>query len=201
MADSEDYEKLIEYLKAGDGADIAQQYILSGCLQMIYEDVKYKITSKLKSFFTEPQNFEITESGEILYHPSEKYEKIVKGKSAQKACREWLVSIGALSDEDAELIVHMIDRRNEAAHNSFERFVSSSRQPLSAIEVAAYLTISRKIDQFWIQTELETDPDTDWEALDLEGSTFVNTMLVENLCTLALKEAGLWPPAEFDDAD
>ncbi|MGN6199927.1 hypothetical protein [Humibacter sp.] len=120
-----------------------------------YELVKTAVVDEVKGFFV--QGFD--QDG--LIHSKDYERKVLPlGKNVYEASVNWLIQMGALTQDQAESLDAIRSHRHELAHE-LARFVVDPDADVSVDRLKKLQGIMRSLDRFWGGIDVDTNPDFD----------------------------------------
>lgn len=121
----------------------------------LYENMVDMIEERVEAFICD--DFVLTQNDRLKYKHNDKYRKLIKNrivdpknnKDTLKASMLWFVDVGAITQEDYDLFLHLKDRRNSYTHQMSDHILKGLSDD-DAHNLVALLGLYKKLDQWWI---------------------------------------------------
>lgn len=162
---------------------LEHQLWLAGLHMVLFEFLKDMVRENLESFFA--NSWELDESGKLKYSnfdPEYEHLFIGAGRKRFESQLGELKAMGAIDDDDIDLIHFFRDQRNDVAHRLIQILTDDKVPTIDPMHVKALLGLVYKIDNWWfreveagIQPELYDQHPK--EAVD-EGHTLATQLLI-----------------------
>lgn len=160
---------------------VGRTLILAGCFLSAYELIKSEVVDKVHDFYLTGFN------PHGLTYDDVSYQRDVLArnpKSKYRASCAWLVSNGALTDEQVATLEEVYEHRKEIAHELPKLLVDPDFEVKTALLVKAIECV-RKLGVFWGSIEVSIDPGLAGEDVDYEGIKSGSFLLMEYLGQIA----------------
>jgi hypothetical protein len=148
-----------------------------------YELLKSVVIDSIRDFFA--REWDYSGPGPIA-KPSETYrvEVLSRSTSVLNASLAWLVTNGAITQEDADTFQRLREERNRMVHEIGRVLVDPTILPDDQL-LGRALVLSRSLAVFWGRIHIETDPEFDGQEIEDESIQSGTSLLLEYLLHLA----------------
>ena len=180
------YAKRLE--KKIQAPQVVTALLRAGAFLTGYELVKASIVDGVKDFFL----VGFDEDG-MTYSSDYKNKVLPLGKNAWDASVRWLVSVEALTEEQASSLDDIYAHRHEIAHE-LAKFLVDPDAEVSLEKLQQLYGIMRSLDRFWGGINVDTNPDFDGVEVDYDNIKSGSGLLLEYLLQIASGD----PAAEVD---
>jgi hypothetical protein len=140
---------------------------------MVFQYFRDRAIEGPRDFFA---NDYVNKDGELRSLPSEKYAEAVRSLAPHsfEASLKWYASLGVLNQRDVQVAIKLVDYRNTIAHEPGRVIMGDGFRGWA---LGRARRLARKIDAFWIEVAVETDPDVPNDYDRGEAKSFFEIML------------------------
>lgn len=161
--------------------------IRAGLFLLAYEFLKASIIDGIKDFYC--TGFDKRRTGDPWIYSSE-YETRVLSKSKHifEASLLWFQEMNVINDEDVAKLQDLREYRNMVAHQ-IPAFLFDEDRDIQDEMLDRAATYLRKIDNFWGQIDVATDPDFANKEVDYEGIVSIRTLALKYIIDICREES------------